>query len=243
MKARRDRYDENYFNSVGDRLPLYRGIITRRYANLVREIAPGGGRLLELGCGDGRLLHALAGQYALTGIDISEHAIARARRLVPSANLRVGDIATCATDAHYDVVLALNVLEHVPDPRAVMLRVREMLAEGGTFIFAVPNKHGRVGRALVRFMDFMDRTHISSFTREHWLQLADELGFEQRLVLNATWFGPTRADFARSLAPILIVALYRQRAGQASSDEPPGDANDIAMVMADYPELLTGQFE
>ena len=66
-------------------------------------------------------------------------------------------------------------------------------------------------------MDFMDRTHISSFTREHWLQLADELGFEQRLVLNATWFGPTRADFARSLAPILIVALYRQRAGQASS--------------------------
>lgn len=242
MKTVRERYDAQYFDSLGDRLPFYRDIITQRYANLVREIAPGG-RLLELGCGDGRLLQELAGDFEVTGIDISVHAIARARERVPQATLRVGDIAVCPTEARYDIVLALNVLEHLPNPEIAMLRVREMLTEGGEFIFAVPNKHGLIGRALVGLMNLLDRTHISTYTRDRWLELASELGFREIRVLNATWFRPTEAELAKYLAPILIVVLYRQPKPVFPDDLTPGDDIDVAMALARHPELILSHYE
>ena len=39
----------------------------------------------------------------------------------------------------YDVVLCVNVLEHAPDPFAVLDRVRQALNNGGTFVIVVPN--------------------------------------------------------------------------------------------------------
>lgn len=242
MKTVRERYDAQYFDSLSDRLPFYRDIITRRYAHLVREIAPGG-RLLELGCGDGRLLQELSRDFEVTGIDISEHAIARARERVPRAMLRVGDIAVCPTEVRYDIVLALNVLEHLPDPEAVMLRVHEMLSEGGEFVFAVPNKHGLIGRALVGLMNLLDRTHISTYARDRWLELAAELKFREIRVLNATWFGPTEAGLAKYLAPILIVVLYRQPKPVFPDDLTPGDEIDVAMALARHPELILSHYE
>ncbi len=241
MKFVRQSYDASYFDTLGDRLPFYRDIITRRYARLVRETC-GSGRVLELGCGDGRLLAQLQGSYELTGIDISEDAIARARRRLPDARLLVGDVATCETEAQYDLVLALNVLEHLPDPPAVMARVGEMLGQGGSFIFAVPNKHGPIAGAMVSLLDRADRTHISCYPRTRWLELAAELGFRETRVLNATWLGPTESELAKWMAPILIVVLYRQPQPHPA-DEPPGDQIDIAMALARYPEFRSPQFD
>ncbi len=241
MRAIRRRYDAQYFDTVADRIPLYRDIITRRYARLVRQVA-GSGRLLELGCGDGRLLAELASNFDVTGIDISVEAIARARHRVPDAHLVVGDIAVCDPQTCFDVVVAFNVLEHLPDPPAVMSRVHDMLTDGGQFIFAVPNRYGVVGSALVRFMNWMDRTHISTYTRERWLELAQQLGFEQTQVLNATWFGPTRSDLARAVAPILIVVLYRRAPTPPPRDDSPASETDIALALAAHPGLLSGEY-
>ena len=222
MKLVRQSYDSHYFDSFADRIPLYRDIITRRMASVVRSVASGR-RLLELGCGDGRLLEVLESDFEVTGIDISEHAIARARARLPEARLLVGDVAVCAAESRYDVVLALNLLEHLPDPSALMLRVGEMLGEGGEFIFAVPNKYGLVGNVLVALMNWMDRTHISTYTRERWLDLAGELGFKRVRVLNATWLGPSGLEITKYLAPIMIVVLYKKPMEHRPADQSPGD--------------------
>jgi SAM-dependent methyltransferase len=242
LRAVRKRYDAQYFDSLGDRIPYYRNIITRRYARLVREVG-GSGRLLELGCGDGRLLAELRGDFDVTGIDISEYAVARARQRLPGAHLLVGDVADCDPEAHFDVVVAFNVLEHLPDPRTLMMRVGEMLSEGGRFVFAVPNKHGTVGSALVRLMNRMDHTHISTYSRERWLEIADELGFQQIRVLNATWFGPTASDLAKAYAPILIVVLYKLSIEPSPIDERPADAVELALAMAAHSDLISARFE
>jgi SAM-dependent methyltransferase len=237
LRAVRKRYDAQYFDSLGDRIPYYRRIITKRYARLVREVA-GSGRLLELGCGDGRLLAELSRDFNVTGIDISEYAVARARQRMPGANLVVGDIADCDPHAHFDVVVAFNVLEHLRDPRALMMRVGEMLSEGGRFMFAVPNKHGTLGSALVKLMNRMDHTHISTYSRERWLEIAQELG-----VLNATWFGPTASDLAKAYAPILIVVLYKQAIAPSPTDELPADDVEIALALAAHSDLIAARFE
>jgi SAM-dependent methyltransferase len=239
MRLVRESYDAQYFDSLGDRLPFYRDTINRRMVNLVRSLSTRG-RLLELGCGDGRLLAALADDYEVTGIDISEHAIARARKRIPNGRLLVGDVAQCPQDSRYDIVLALNLLEHLPDPAALMRRVGEMLSDGGEFVFSVPNKYGLVGKALVALMNRFDRTHISTYTRERWLYLASSLGFEQLRVLNATWFGPTYVDIAKYFAPILVVVLYKH---PMVEDLEPANDVDVALALAEYPELITGVYE
>jgi hypothetical protein len=124
-----------------------------------------------------------------------------------------------------------------------MMRVGEMLSEGGRFMFAVPNKHGTLGSALVKLMNRMDHTHISTYSRERWLEIAQELGFEQIRVLNATWFGPTASDLAKAYAPILIVVLYKQAIAPSPTDELPADDVEIALALAAHSDLIAARFE
>lgn len=98
-------------------------------------------RLLEIGCGVGAQLRLLFRRYPhlhMTGIDISENQIQRARQLL-AQELSEGQLAlhTCRGDelpfaeGSFDVVYICFVLEHVPDPTAVLREAKRVLVEGG----------------------------------------------------------------------------------------------------------------
>lgn len=111
--------------------------------------------LLDIGCGDGKLLSILASHFAdksFVGVDYSERAIALARALSSSANVRfaVEDIAKAKTADKYDVVTLIEVIEHIPVDKLdeFARRAAERLRPGGYLIctapstrLAVPVKH------------------------------------------------------------------------------------------------------
>lgn len=107
--------------------PIQRALIQRFHSQVCELVKARNPReILDVGCGEGYVLQALrAGgvRCAMRGIDLSETAIAEARRNVPDANFEVRDVATLAeAGERYDVVLMLEVLEHLPDPtRALRL--------------------------------------------------------------------------------------------------------------------------
>lgn len=113
--------------------PIQRALIARfkrEAAALIRQAAPR--TILDLGCGEGYMIEALlqAGVDAeFTGVDLSERAIAEARaRLGDRARLEVVDARRLVDDGRdFDLVMMLEVLEHIPEP-AQMLPILRRLA-------------------------------------------------------------------------------------------------------------------
>jgi SAM-dependent methyltransferase len=111
-----------------------------------------GCRVLDLGCGAGRHAFEAARRGALvTALDTSLAELADVRAMVAAmraeGELPPGAGASCAAgdatampfpDASFDVVIAAEVLEHIPADQAAMREIRRVLAPGGTAAVTVP---------------------------------------------------------------------------------------------------------
>jgi 2-polyprenyl-3-methyl-5-hydroxy-6-metoxy-1,4-benzoquinol methylase len=109
--------------------------------HVLRGIPPRG-RVLDLGCGCGvPVARELAKHGAtVTGVDISEVQIARARQLVPAATFLRADLADVIfAAASFDAACSFYALIHLPasDQRAVIDRVGTWLEPGGLFLATV----------------------------------------------------------------------------------------------------------
>src|SRR6185503_4695510 len=115
-----------------------------RYArDLVERARPFGpsDRILDLGCGTGivaRVLRErLGGAATLTGLDVNAGMIAKARSIAPDIEWVEGSaIALPFADRSFDVVLAQQVLQFVPDRDAAVREIRRVLAPGGRVLAA-----------------------------------------------------------------------------------------------------------
>ena len=98
-------------------------------------VLPPGARVVELGCGNGtRETHELALRTHLTGVDLSEEQLRRARERVPAAEFVHRDLTTIEFDAgSLDAVAAFYVLNHVPRELlpALFERIHRWLRPGG----------------------------------------------------------------------------------------------------------------
>lgn len=113
-----------------------------KYQSLLGDFCrrvPAGGRVLDVGCGSGEPVArtlAAAG-YRVTGIDISEVQVRRARERVPQADFIHAD-ATAASfdDASFDAVVSLFALIHIPqvEQPPLLRKIFGWLRPGGCFV-------------------------------------------------------------------------------------------------------------
>jgi SAM-dependent methyltransferase len=110
----------------------------REWLQRLVEQLPEGAEVVELGCGNGTAeTRELAGRVHLTGVDLSEEQLRRARARVPGATFVHGDLTSIElAPGSLDAVCAFYVLNHVPRDLLPTLfeRVHMWLRPGGLFL-------------------------------------------------------------------------------------------------------------
>jgi SAM-dependent methyltransferase len=136
-------------------------------------------RILEIGCGYGRYTKAMleAGYQHVIGIDISKEQVTYAREQLGLSNVYVADaIEYLDKGEQYDLILLMDVLEHLDLEYAVLLlrKVYENLRPGGRFIIHVPNS-----LSPFRPSYYGDVTHVRSFSVDSMSQILRMGGFQK----------------------------------------------------------------
>jgi SAM-dependent methyltransferase len=98
------------------------------------------GRLLDVGCGDGRYLARMRDRgWTTLGVDFDARAVETART-ARGLDARVGELASHRfADAEFDALTMSHVIEHVFDPVGLLAECRRILKPGGRLVAITPN--------------------------------------------------------------------------------------------------------
>jgi ubiquinone/menaquinone biosynthesis C-methylase UbiE len=142
-----------------------------------------GDRALDLGCGEGTFITELqaAGAASVTGADVAEAALDRARARHPGIEFRrvPFDGPLPFADRSFDLVWASEVIEHVADTARFLSEVRRVLAPGGRVLVTTPN-HSRL-RLLIDGIEPHSEPlgdHLHLYTRRSLRTALEEFGFD-----------------------------------------------------------------
>lgn len=150
-------------------------------------LPPGGGHLLDVGCGNGEFL-ALARQAGWTteGIDFDSEAVRTSR----SRNLSVHQGSIDILDdqqERFDVITLSHVIEHVHDPSLFLMKIFDLLKPGGTLWLETPNLSSLGSRRFGRSWRGLEPPrHLVLFNKASLRKLLLETGFTS---IRQRWHG------------------------------------------------------
>jgi ubiquinone/menaquinone biosynthesis C-methylase UbiE len=101
-------------------------------------VLPEGSTVLELGCGDGKTLSAMPGNWKIVALDVSPQALRLARRVRADARLVLGDASRLPFQENsFDAIFAFHVTGHLlaADRRALACEAARALVSGGRLFF------------------------------------------------------------------------------------------------------------
>jgi 2-polyprenyl-3-methyl-5-hydroxy-6-metoxy-1,4-benzoquinol methylase len=136
-----------------------------------------GHSLLDVGCGVGRFCQAASvSGWQVTGIDISEEAIALGRQQAdfPMLNCTLEDVTN--SGKRFQIITAFEVIEHLSDPVHFLATVRAALTPDGEFFGTVPNWCSPEVQNATR-PDWIPPVHLCYHTDRSLHSLAEKAGF------------------------------------------------------------------
>ena len=202
----------------------FRGRSLQARVALLARLRPQGGRLLDVGCGSGDFLAAIAasGIWRAAGLEPNP-AAARLAAKTPGITARVGDLSSPGDLAGpFDVITLWHALEHAPDSEGALRAALGLLAGHGLLVVACPMVDSAEARLFGSAWAGYDLPrHLQMHSRATMRLLASRLGLEAREVRGVIagfnscrislllWLKQRRAPrILASVAPLVAPAIY-----------------------------------
>lgn len=189
------------------------------YQKHIQELGLFNPRILDLGCHDGQILRLIVGNRVtkLTGVDILETAVKKARARGIKALVANIDEGLKFEDSSFDIIFAGEIIEHLYNPEKILQDINRVLSKNGALIISVPNICSLRNRA--RILGGVFPYHYNSSAQERWgdhirlftikslTSLLEENGFCVNSILTNGLFG---SGFAKNIFPSLgdILVIY-----------------------------------
>ncbi|MCK7593815.1 bifunctional 2-polyprenyl-6-hydroxyphenol methylase/3-demethylubiquinol 3-O-methyltransferase UbiG [Pseudomarimonas salicorniae] len=212
--AKFDRLAARWWDPQGESRPLHE-LNPARLRYVAERCALRGRRVLDVGCGGGLLSEALAREGAeVVGIDLAPELIEVARLHLLESGVQVdyrqitAEALAEQEPASFDAITCMEMLEHVPDPGAVIAAMARLLKPGGQLFLSTLNRTPQsfaaaiVGaeyllRLLPRgthsYRSFIRPAELSAALRDEGLVLKDVSGLHYLPFLGRAWVGPGTA--------------------------------------------------
>jgi len=216
--------DRGYADYVADEA-LYLRTYEKRL-RLVERFASAPGRALDVGCAAGYFLKVLGSRgWQVAGVELSPAIARHAREVYGIEDLHVGELATAPFEERsFDLVTFWDVVEHVPDPVALLRRGLELLKDDGYIVIETQNVASRFAGLLGhRWQHYKHLEHLYHFSPATLRLLLDQAGLEavhqtaryagkhvsvDFIRERATRLHPVMGTLLAPLAPLKGVQLY-----------------------------------
>jgi len=163
---------------------------------------PAGARILDAGCGSGRNMVELARHGSVTGVELSDASVELARERDSGEVLEGSVMDMPIDDDTFDLVVSLDVIEHLDDDVGALRELRRVTRPGGALLVTVPayqwlwSGHDEINH------------HRRRYDRATLLAAADDAGWSCELVTH----------FNSLLLPVAILLRALERIGPVSSN-------------------------
>lgn len=180
-----DSYDATYFQALYGKHPgqtwadrLRDRLVERLVRSWAAPLPRSENALLDIGCGYGYLLEHFRDRFTLYGTDISPHAVAQAQARLPYARIAVADVQEgLPFPGPFQVILAINVLEHLASPESAIRVIYKHLAPGGLLVVHLPTVNNYLNRWLYGLSYARDKTHVYCTSSRDLCALLGAAGF------------------------------------------------------------------
>ncbi|MEO7065581.1 MAG: bifunctional 2-polyprenyl-6-hydroxyphenol methylase/3-demethylubiquinol 3-O-methyltransferase UbiG [Rhodanobacter sp.] len=203
-----DQLAARWWDSDGESRPLH-DLNPVRAAYIAARIDLRGARVADVGCGGGLLSEALARSGAeVTGIDLAPKVIDVARLHLHESNLQVdyrvqsSAQLAAAEPASFDAVCCMEMIEHVPDPAALVNDLAALVKPDGMLVMSTLNRTPAAFAAAIvgaeylthmlprgthHYEKFLKPSELGRLLRQSGLQLEDVSGLAYNPLQRKAW--------------------------------------------------------
>lgn len=196
-------------------------------SSVLKEKFPGTRlKVLDIGCGGGLLTNHLAHDHEVTGLDLSLESLEIAKKFDPSSRvkyLHADALYLPFENESFDVVIAMDLLEHVEDPKKVIAEASRVLKKGGLFFFHTFNRNLLSYLLIIKGVDwfvpnapknmhvydlFIKPKELKSWLSEFSLEVLDLKGFVPKIfskgILELLFQRRIKENFQFQFSPSLL---------------------------------------